>query len=258
MTTTTQNVPAEQAAAPWWRRLAAQGGFEARTLLRNAEQLMVTIALPVIALLALVHVTGISIGTTPGPRVAVVTPGVLTIAVMASAFTSQAIVIAFDRRNGVLRLLATTPLGRGGLVAGKVVAVLGILAGQLAVITAVALAVGWRPRPADLLLAVIPVITIAVCFTAMAAAAAGALRPEAVIAVANLLLAAFAGLGGLLPLDTLPGWLAAASHWLPSGAAGEAMRQVLLQHHLPLGSILVLLGWAGAAGAVAARRFSWD
>lgn len=41
-------------------------------------------------------------------------PGVLALAVMTSSFTSQAIASAFDRRNGVLRLLSTTPLGRGG------------------------------------------------------------------------------------------------------------------------------------------------
>jgi hypothetical protein len=45
-------------------------------------------------------------------RIDFATPGVLALAVVSSAFTSQAIATAFDRRNGVLRMLATTPLGR--------------------------------------------------------------------------------------------------------------------------------------------------
>ena len=61
------------------------------------------------------------------------------------AFTSVAIATGFERRYGVLERLAATPLGRSGLLAGKAGAVLLILAGQLAVLAAVALALGWRP-----------------------------------------------------------------------------------------------------------------
>src|SRR5690625_7943275 len=41
-------------------------------------------------------------------------------ALISTSFTSQAILTGFDRRNGVLRWVATSPLGRGGYLAGKI------------------------------------------------------------------------------------------------------------------------------------------
>ena len=66
----------------------------------------------------------------------------LALAVMTSSFTSQAIASAFDRRNGVLRLLSTTPLGRGGLLAGKILGVLAVEVVQVVVIATTALLLG--------------------------------------------------------------------------------------------------------------------
>ena len=89
-----------------------------------------------------------------GTRIDLVAPGVLALAVMSTAFTSQAIATSFDRRNGVLRLLATTPLGRGGLLAGKVLGVLLVEVVQVLVLGGVALAdqlksLDWRARRAE-------------------------------------------------------------------------------------------------------------
>ena len=67
----------------------------------------------------------------PGPRADLATAGALALAVVSTAFTGQAISTGFDRRAGVLRLLGTTPLGRGGLLAAKGVAVLSVLAVQV-------------------------------------------------------------------------------------------------------------------------------
>ena len=120
-------------AAPAWRRVAAQTAFETRMILRNGEQLLVTIILPVMLLLGLVLTSFVDLHTGGASRVDFVTPGVLALAVMSTAFTSQAIATAFDRRNGVLRLMSTTPLGRGGLLAGKVLGVLAVEVVQVVV-----------------------------------------------------------------------------------------------------------------------------
>ncbi len=69
----------------------------------------------------------------------------LALAVWSSAFTSVAISTAFERRYGVLERLATTPLGKPGLLAGKALAVIMIMIGQLVILTGVALGLGWRP-----------------------------------------------------------------------------------------------------------------
>ena len=72
-------------------------------------------------------------------------PSVLGLAVWSSAFTSVAIATGFERRYGVLERLAATPLGRGGLLLGKALAVGLVLLGQLVVLVVVALLLGWRP-----------------------------------------------------------------------------------------------------------------
>ncbi|QAY62387.1 ABC transporter permease [Xylanimonas allomyrinae] len=246
-------------AAPAWRRVAAQAGFETRTILRNGEQLLVTIALPLFLLVGLVRTSIFELDTAGATRVDFATPGVIAVAVMSTAFTSQAIATAFDRRNGVLRLLATTPLGRGGLLAGKVLGVLAVEVVQAVVITAVALALGWHPHTAGVAAAVGAGLLGTAAFTALALLIAGVLRAEGVLAVANLVLVLLiAGGGVLVPPDRMPGPLAHVAALLPSGALGEAMRGALLGGGVPVASIVVLTAWTAAFGWSAARLFRWQ
>ena len=84
---------------PRGRRILAQARFEAEILVRNGEQLLVSLVLPVLAMLAL---SASSYPDLPEPRIALVAPGVLALAIVSTAFTGQAIQTAFDRRYGVL------------------------------------------------------------------------------------------------------------------------------------------------------------
>lgn len=135
-------------AEPRGRRVRAQARFEAEILVRNGEQILVALVLPVLALLALVASPYPEL---PEPRIALVAPGVLALAVVSTAFTGQAIQTGFDRRYGVLRLLATSPVGTDGLLAGKALAVAGVVVGQLLVLGLIAAVAGWRPDPLGLL-----------------------------------------------------------------------------------------------------------
>lgn len=245
-------------AAPAARRVRAQAGFEARMILRNGEQVLVTVVIPVLALVGLVRGTFVEIDTDGLSRVAYLTPGVLALAVMTASFTSQAIATAFDRRNGVLRLMATTPLGRGGLLAGKVLGVLAVEAVQVVLLAAAAVALGWRPTPAAFALALVGVVLGTAAFTALALLVAGTLRAEAVLALANLLLLVLAlGGGVIVPADRLPGPFAAIASWLPSGALGDVLRGALLDGSLPVVPVLVLAAWTAVLGVLAARLFRW-
>lgn len=243
------------APAPSTARVLASGRFEATTLLRNGEQLLVSIVLPLMALVLLTYAPYPVLDT---PRIDVVTPGVLALAVVSTAFTGQAISTGFDRRYGVLRLLGVSPLGRGGLLAGKAIAVLVVLAIQVLVLGAVALALGWRPDPVGIAPLVISLVLGALCFVALALLLAGTLRAEAVLAVANLLWVVFLGLGLLLPTSTLPDGVATAAAWLPSGLLGDAVRTAALEGAWPLTAWLILLTWAVVAGVVARRGFRWS
>jgi len=235
----------------------AQAAFETRILLRNGEQLLVAIVLPALALVGLTLVDVPSLGT--GRRVDVIAPGILALAVMSTAFTGQAIQTGFDRRYGVLRLLGTTPLGRGGLLAGKFVGVLAVELLQVVVLGAIALALGWHPVLAGVPYAVLAGLVGTAAFVALALLLAGTLRAEAVLAVANLVwVLLLAGGAVVVPTRRMPAGLSHLASALPSGALGEAMRAALGSGRLAVGSVLVLLAWAIAAGAAAARWFRWD
>ncbi len=93
-------------------------------MLRNGEQLLLAVVIPVIVLIGVVtgaeHL-GLSLDH---PAVDVFTPGVLALAVLSTSFTSLAIATGFERRYGVLKRLGASPLPRSGLLAGKVGALL--------------------------------------------------------------------------------------------------------------------------------------
>jgi ABC-2 type transport system permease protein len=245
-------------AAPAGRRVAAQGAFETRAVLRNGEQVMVTVLLPAILLFGLARATFVAVDTGGASRIDLVTPGVLAFALMASAFTSPAIATAFDRRNGVLRLLATTPLGPGGLLAGKLVGVLAVQVAQVVVVGGAAVALGWHPAGAGIGAAVVAWLLGTAAWGAAALLAAGRVRPEAVIVLANLVLVVLAFGGVVLPADVLPAGLAHVVGWLPSGALGEALRAALLDGSWAWRPLAVLAAWAALASAGAARWFRWD
>ena len=252
------SAPTVSGAAPAHRRVLAQTSFEARAILRNGEQLLVTIIVPVLVLVGLTRVTGIELDTGGASRIDFLTPGILALAVMTTSFTSQAIASSFDRRNGVLRLLSTTPLGRGGLLAGKVLGVLVVEVVQVVVIGLTALLLGWHPDPAGIVLAVVAIVLGTAAFTSLALLVAGTLRAEAVLAVANLLLLVLAVAGGVvIPASQLPGPMAHIALLLPSGALGEAMRETLMHGVLPGWSVVVLVGWTAALGWGASRLFRW-
>jgi ABC-2 type transport system permease protein len=246
----------DPAAAPPLRRVLAQARFDATVLLRNGEQLLLTLVLPALLLVALAVTSVPDLG--PGRRIDVVAPGVLALAVMSTAFTGQAIGTGFDRRYGVLRLLGTTPLGRGGLLAGRVLAVLAVEALQMVVLGGIALGLGWRPRAAGVPLAVVAVLLGTAAFVALGLLLAGTLRSEAVLAAANLVwVLLLAGGGVVVPTERMSG-VGAVARLLPSGALGDALRAALGTGSVRWGALAVLLAWTAAAAAAAVRWFRWD
>ena len=248
-------------AAPWWRRVGGQAGLEARTALRNGEQLLLTLVIPVVVLLATARTRVLDLGAADAgaQRPALAVAGVLALAVVSTAFTGQAIATGFDRRNGVLRLLATTPLGRGGLLAGKCLAVLLLVAVQVLVLGAVGAALGWHPSAASLVAALPALLLGTAAFTSLGLLLAGTVRAEATLAAANLVWFLLLVGGGLvLPPASLPGPLGAVATALPSGALGEALRAALGWGELAALPLLVLAAWAALASWAASRAFRWQ
>ena len=121
--------------------IAAQAGLELRTLVRNGEQLLLTVLIPVVLLAGfskehLIKGTGIDF----------LVPGILALAIISTAFTSQAIGTGFERRYGVLKRLGSTPLQRSGLIAAKTATVLIVGLAQAVLVMRVGLTLGWHPQ----------------------------------------------------------------------------------------------------------------
>jgi ABC-2 type transport system permease protein len=234
------------------RMLAAQSATELRLALRHGEQVLLTVLVPIVLLVGLTLLTVVPL---PEPRIATVAPGVLALAVMSTAFTGQAIALGFDRRYGVVRRLAATALPRWLLVAGRLAAVLGVVAVQVVVLGAIAAALGWRPEPAGVGWAVLLVLLGCAAFAALGMLLGGSLRAEITLAVANLVwfVLLFAG-GIVIPVGQLPGPLAAVAAVLPSGALAEGLRHTLATGAPPAaGAVLVLLAWTAVGSALAIR-----
>ena len=164
MPTSTQAAPAANAQGTL-RRILLQGRYETMGMISNGEQLVVAVVLPLMALLGLVFTDLLKdVAAKPIDAAA---PGVLALCVVSTAFTGQGIATGFDRRYGVLRFLSTTPLGRAGLIYGKVMAVLVVLFLQVVVIGGTALLLGGRPAPAGIGWAIALLVLGAAAFTAL-------------------------------------------------------------------------------------------
>jgi ABC-2 type transport system permease protein len=248
-------------AAPLPRMVGAQAALEFRTLLRNGEQLLLVLIIPVLLLAAFSHEQLVNFPG-PGKRIDFLAPGILALAVMSTAFTSQAIATGFERRYGVLKRLGSTPLRRSGLITAKTLTVLVVELLQAVVIVAVGLALGWRPQAGGGAVAWVLLLVLAgtAAFSGLALLMAGTLRAEATLAGANLLYLVMLGLGGVVfPLKRFP---AAAQPWLkllPAGALSDGLRSVLQAGSgLPVRDLLVLAAWAVVSIAIAARVFRWE
>lgn len=244
--------------APLRQMLFAQTRFEVGLVLRNGEQILLTLIIPLLLLVLLSTVPIIDVGD--AARIDVVAPGILALTVMSTAFTSLAIATGFERRYGVLKRLGASPLPRYGLLLGKIVALLLVQCLQVAVLTAGALLLGWDPETT--LRGLAGVVAMAVLGTAAFASlglfVAGALRAEATLAVANLVYLLLAAGGAVVLPSSTYGRFAGVLELLPSGALGGGLRESLQVGTFPFEQSLVLLVWAAVGAVLTAKTFKWE
>jgi ABC-2 type transport system permease protein len=247
-------------AAPRPKMIVAQAGLELRTLVRNGEQLLLTLIIPVLLLVVFSSEALISVGR--GSRIGFIGPGILALAVMSTSFTSLAIGTAFERRYGVLKRLGATPLSRSGLIAAKALTVLTVEMGQVVLIIVVSLLLGWHPvvSAVSLASALLVILVGSAAFSGLALLMAGTLRAEATLAAANLVYLVLLGVGGVVfPLAKFPAAVRPTLRLLPSGAMSDGLRAVLrFGAGLPARDVLVLAAWAVIGIGLAARTFRWE
>jgi ABC-2 type transport system permease protein len=243
-------------AAPAARRILAQALFEMRAIMRNGEQLLLSILLPVGALVALATTQLYdALGAGSDDHLSEATAAALPLAISATSFAGQAIATGFDRRYGVLRQLSTTPLGAWGLVVAKIIAVYAVVLTQFLVLFVIAATLGFH-RHVSVLGIVLAAILGTAALVSLALLLAGTLRAEATLALANIVWVVMAAAGGVV-FDP-PGLWGDLVAFLPFGALGEAMRSAVLDATPDWTSLVVLAVWAIIGVTACKRWFSFD
>ena len=235
---------------------------ELRLASRRGENLLITLVIPPVLLLVFGGLAPLPAAGAVDGRLGFLVPGILALAVLSTSLVSLGIATAYERYYGVLKRLLGSPAPLATILLAKASAVLCIEAGQVVLVTAIAIGVfGWVPG-GSLPLAALALLVGSVAFAGLGLLLAGTLRAEGTLAVANALYLVFLLLGGFIfPLDLLPPLLATVAGVLPAALLAEATRSALqggasLERFGPaLGGLLV---WALLAGAAAWRSFRAD
>lgn len=243
--------------------IAAMTAMELRLVLRRGENLFATIVIPTIVLVLFSSISILPTGS--GRPVDFLLPGSIALGIIATSLVSLGITTAYDRSYGVLKRLGGSPLSRGELVGARLLTVLVVEAVQVGLLIGTAsLALGWTAGPgASPILLVVAVLLGTAAFAGLGLLLAGTLRAETVLAVVNVLFLVFLVIGGVIvPVDRLPGSLAAVADALPAAPLSAVLRSAL-GSTAPVGadvvsSLVLLAAWAAGAIALAARTFRWE
>jgi ABC-2 type transport system permease protein len=236
--------------------------MEFKLLVRNGEQLLLALVIP-LGLLLLLGGTGLGdrLPLGDGRPIDDAVPRVLALAILSSSFTSLAIATGFERRYGVIKRLGASPLSRTGLLAGKIGAVLIVQVIQLAVLIGTGFALGWNPTggPRTVVGVALMVLCGTAAFASLGLLMAGLLRAEATLAAANLLyLLLLVGGSVLTPVDEYPSGMQGVVRLLPSAALSNGMANSTVEGVIPWAAALSLALWAGVLGYLVSRTFRWD
>lgn len=243
--------------ATWATAFRAQFKVELLLMLRQGENLLVILVLPI---LLLVLFTSARIFPAGSVRpVDFLVPGILTVAVMSTGMVTLGISTAYQRYYRVLKRLGGSPLPRSALAAAKAASVLVVELVQVVLLVAIARAgLGWSSH-GSVLLAILILAVGAVGFAGIGLALAGALRAELTLAGANGLYLIFLILGGVvLPVDHLPLLIQPLAGVLPATALSSSLRAVLEGSGPSPADLALLVGWSGAAALAAGLWFRWE
>lgn len=242
------------------KALLAQTRAEVRMTVRRGETLLLTIGVPVLLLVffSLAHVT-----TSPAKhRIDFIAPGILALCILSTSLVALSIATGFERSFGVLRRLHVTPLGRRRLIGAKIAGVLVTELLQVAVLTAVAVALRWHPHGGIVgaLDAIVLLLLGSAGCAGIGLLLAGSLRAEVNLAASNGLYLVLLLLSGIvLPVTSLPTIVQKLVVALPPGSMAEGLHRVLGQGIAPSGADWLSLGaWAVLAPLLAARTFRFD
>jgi ABC-type Na+ efflux pump permease subunit len=190
-------------------------------------------------------------------------PGNLVLFVLLVLLTSGAVTLMTERREGVLRRLASSPIRRSSVVGGKWLARMAlatIQAGWGMVAGAWLFGLDWGPW--------LPMVALVLVFWAGFVASlcivlANVTRNESQAAgIGVFATMAMGGLGGCMwPIEITPDWMQTLGHALPSGWVMDAIHRLVSFGQSPMAvlpHVAALLGGALLLGWVATRTFRYQ
>lgn len=190
-------------------------------------------------------------------------PGTMVMFTMILVLLSSGMAIVVERRQGLLRRLAATPLTRAQVGLGKWLSIFALGAVQLGYGMAVGtlgFGVAWGP---DLAVVVLVLLLWAAFNASLALALCAFARSEGqVVGVSVLSANVLAALGGCWwPIELTPRWMQELASWLPTGWVMNALHRLMVFQSGPAGALLALV-WltlgALALGWLGARRFAYE
>jgi ABC-type multidrug transport system permease subunit len=203
----------------------------------------------------------------PAPRVPTgmrqSVPGILVMFILMVLVTGGTERLFVDRKEGLLRRLASSPLTRGEIVLSRIIsrAIIGMFMAVFALILGATLFhIDWGSRWL-LLLLVLAVYTLAAAGMAVLLSTLARSIGQAIgLGVVSTIL--MAALGGCWwPIEVVPHSMQVLSLCLPTGWAMQGMHRLMeLDRGLvaAVPAIAVLAGFALAFGALAAKRFKFE
>ena len=240
------------------KAVLAQTRTELRLSLRNGEQLLVNLMIPLGLLGLLLEGQGART-TTPASRSSTSLPPYSRSQSCRPSLVSLGIGTGFERYYGVLKRLGATPLGRPRWVLAKFASVLTIELFQWAILIPVALLLGWSPGSGWLAAAAAAALGTA-AFGGLALLLAGTLPGMVNLAACNGLYLVLLVTGGMvIPLSKMHDVMQSVAKLLPARITRRHHDRIVQGRVQTNGaSWAVLAAWAVAAPIAAARTFRWD
>lgn len=236
-----------------------QSRAEIRLALTQGESLLVTIGIPVIALLGLSLTKALPLPKGIHSATSFLVPGTMALAIMATGMVSTSIATGVERSYGVLKRLGTTPLGRPALLAAKITSIIVLEVIQVAILAIVGLLLGWHPS-GDFGLFILATLLGTAGFSGIGLLMAGTMKSEVIIGAANGIYLVLLFMGGMIiPLSSLPSVLDTIAKVLPASALSQALyHSIGVGGNIPLWAWATLIVWAIAAPLVASKTFKWE
>jgi ABC-type Na+ efflux pump permease subunit len=190
-------------------------------------------------------------------------PGIMVMFTLIALLTGGAATLVVERRQGLLRRLASTPLGRGEIVLGKWAGRLGLGFVQIGfgmLAGTVLFGMRWGP---DLPMVLVVLLGWGALCASLGLLLGNLARTEGqAVGVGVLASNVLAALGGCWwPIEITPSWMQALARTLPTGWAMDALHRLVSFEAGPASALLhvgALFAAALVLGALAVRTFRFD